>query len=119
MAKSTYSRSILWRFVFLGLPIAAFCLMFLEVSDWDKPAAGPVALEEEELGFAYRTAAAFLAAMVAIPYLGIALRLSERLYVTDTLFRRRRLFTNRALHWSNTSCRMRRSMSGPMYADHQ
>lgn len=101
MAKSTFRRSIFWRLVFFGLPIAAFCLMFFEVSEWKKPAWGPVALGEEELGTAYRGSTAFLGAIAAMAYIGLGVRLWERLLITDTFIRRRRLFANRTLHWDD------------------
>lgn len=101
MQKSSYRRSVVWRLVFFGLPVAAFCFMFREVSNWEKPKGGPVALNEEELAPGYQTVAVILAAIGAIPYIGLLLRFWERLLLRDTSIQRRRFFGNRTLHWED------------------
>jgi hypothetical protein len=96
-----YHRSLLWRLLFFGLPVAAFYFLFREVSTWDKPLIGPVAINEGELTEAYRTLALILGAVAAIPYLGLLLRFSDRVQITEDYIRSRRLFTNRMVRWQD------------------
>jgi hypothetical protein len=94
-----YHRSYIWRFVFFGLPVAVFCLMFWQVSNWDKPIAGPVAVNENELTQVYQTITLILAALGAIPSLALLLRFSDRVQITEEFIRGRRFLTKRTIRW--------------------
>jgi hypothetical protein len=75
--------------------------MFLEVCQWEKPTWGPVARHEADLAPMYHKTALILLAVGAIPYLGLLLRFSERLQLTDKSIRRRALFGNRRIVWED------------------
>jgi len=96
---ASYHRSFLWRLVFFGVPVAAFYYFFWQVSNWEEPLAGPAATNEGELTEGYRTMALILGAVAAIPYLGLMLRFSDRVQITEEYVRRRRLLTNRTILW--------------------
>jgi hypothetical protein len=99
--KGSHRRSFLWRFVFFGLPLVAFFFVFKEASTWDLPRGGPIAVNEDKLAAGYRSTTIILAAVAAIPYLGLLLRFSDRLKLTEETIQRRRLLTNRTLHWED------------------
>ena len=94
-----YHRSYIWRLVFFGLPIAAFCYMFWQVSNWGEPIAGPVAVNEEALAKGYQTVTLILAIVGAIPCLGLFLRFSDRLRISEEFIQRRRFLANRTIRW--------------------
>lgn len=96
---ASYHRSFLWRLLFFGVPVAAFYFLFWHVSAWEKPLFGPVALNEGELAEGYRTIGLLLVAVAAIPYLGLLLRFSDRVQITEDSIRSRRLFGNRTIAW--------------------
>lgn len=97
---ASYHRSFLWRLLFFGLPVAAFYFLFWQVSHWDKPLLGPVALNEDELAEGYRTISLLLAALAAIPYLGLLWRFSDQVQIAEDTIRSRRLLGNRTIHWN-------------------
>lgn len=101
MKKGCYHRSWFWLLAFFGLPAALFAAMFVEVSEWDQPRWGPVAVNEEQLAPQYRATTTVLVLIGVIPYLWLLLRLSERLQLTDKAIRRRALFGNRKLIWED------------------
>jgi len=106
MKKGSYRRSFFWMLTFFGLPVAAFTVMFLEVSHWSDPRWGPAAISEKSLGAAYRNTSMILAAAGIIPYLGLLLRLWERLQLTDKSLRQKSLFSNRKVMWDDViECR--------------
>jgi len=101
MKKGYYRRSFFWMLAFFGLPVASFVFMWLEVSEWGEPRWGPAAFTEEEFAPLYQKTNMILAAVAVIPYLGLMLRLWERIRLTDKAIRRRGLFRNWKVVWDD------------------